>query len=127
MTEKQTIDHACPYCDSTMRCVEMACDACETSVRGEFAATPLARMPVEHQRFIEMFVLASGNLKEIATLAGVSYPTVRSRLDKVISSLRTVAESQVGQAKGTDTKPVKKKPDELRSRSRIAADIIKRI
>ena len=43
---------------------------------------------VEHQRFIEIFVLAGGNLKQIAEQAGVSYPTVRSRLDKVIESLR---------------------------------------
>ncbi len=48
----------------------------------------LADLPVEHQRFIEMFVLAGGNLKEIAEQVGVSYPTVRSRLDKVIEMLR---------------------------------------
>ena len=48
----------------------------------------LASLPVEHQRFIEMFVLSGGNLKEIAEQVGVSYPTIRSRLDKVIESLR---------------------------------------
>jgi hypothetical protein len=48
----------------------------------------LGDLPVEHQRFIEMFVLASGSLKEIAEKTGVSYPTVRSRLDKVIEALR---------------------------------------
>lgn len=36
-----------------------------------------------------MFVLASGSLKQIAEQTGVSYPTVRSRLDKVIEVLRT--------------------------------------
>jgi hypothetical protein len=45
-------------------------------------------LPIEHQRFVEIFVLAGGNLKQIAEQAGVSYPTVRSRLDKVIESLR---------------------------------------
>lgn len=55
----------------------------------------LAELPVEHQRFIEMFVLASGNLKEIAEQVGVSYPTIRSRLDKVIESLRSeIAKTQ---------------------------------
>lgn len=48
----------------------------------------LANLPVEHQRFIEMFLLAGGNLKEIADQVGVSYPTIRSRLDKVIDVLR---------------------------------------
>ena len=35
-----------------------------------------------------MFVLSGGNLKEIAEQVGVSYPTIRSRLDKVIDALR---------------------------------------
>jgi hypothetical protein len=43
---------------------------------------------MEHQRFIEIFLLAGGNLKQIAEQAGVSYPTVRSRLDKIIDALR---------------------------------------
>ena len=50
--------------------------------------TRLGSLPVDHQRFIEMFVLAGGSLKEIAERTGVSYPTVRSRLDKVIDALR---------------------------------------
>jgi len=71
-----------------MAAVEMACAGCHVQVRGEFSADRLSRLPVEHQRFIEMFVLSSGNLKQIAELTGVSYPTVRSRLDKVIAALR---------------------------------------
>jgi len=68
----------------------MTCPSCEVSIDADFPAPRLARLPVEHQRFIEMFVLASGNLKAIAEQAGVSYPTVRSRLDKIIDSLRQV-------------------------------------
>lgn len=60
----------------------------------------LGNLPVEHQRFIEMFVLAGGSLKEIAEQTGVSYPTVRSRLDKVIEALRNeIAATQ--KVKGT--------------------------
>ena len=66
----------------------MGCAACEIKVEGRFAASPLSNLPTEHQRFIEMFVLASGSLKEIAAHAGVSYPTVRSRLNRVIEVLR---------------------------------------
>ena len=70
-----------------MQVTRMTCPSCEVSVEADFPAPRLARLPVEHQRFIEMFVLASGNLKAIAEQAGVSYPTVRSRLDKIIDSL----------------------------------------
>jgi len=68
----------------------MSCPSCEISIDAEFPAPRLARLPAEHQRFIEMFVLASGNLKSIAEQAGVSYPTVRSRLDRIIETLRQV-------------------------------------
>jgi hypothetical protein len=66
----------------------MTCGACSVSVEATFPAPRLANLPAEHQRFIEIFVLAGGNLKQIAEQAGVSYPTVRSRLDKVIDALR---------------------------------------
>lgn len=68
---------------------EMECKTCRLSVRAEFPQTRLGNLPVEHQRFIEMFVLASGSLKEIARQTGVSYPTVRSRLDRIIEVLRS--------------------------------------
>ena len=66
----------------------MTCPSCRIVVEGDFPSSRLAHLPTEHQRFIEMFVLASGSLKEIATRTGVSYPTVRSRLDKIIDALR---------------------------------------
>ena len=66
----------------------MTCGACQVTISAAFPMLRLAGLPIEHQRFIEMFVLAGGNLKEIAEQVGVSYPTIRSRLDKVIEALR---------------------------------------
>jgi hypothetical protein len=77
----------------------MTCDGCGVSVEASFPTPRLANLPMEHQRFIEIFVLASGNLKQIAEQAGVSYPTVRSRLDKVIDSLRQEI-SRTGDVRG---------------------------
>ncbi|HEX6962003.1 MAG TPA: DUF2089 family protein [Lacipirellula sp.] len=82
------LTNQCPYCQSLMEVTRMACAACQCAIEGQFATTRLGRLPSEHQRFIEIFLLAGGNLKEIAQQAGVSYPTVRSRLDKVIDALR---------------------------------------
>jgi len=67
----------------------MSCDDCKVTIEAPFPDARLSRLPVEHQRFIEMFVLASGSLKEIAQQTGVSYPTVRSRLNRIIEELRT--------------------------------------
>ena len=38
--------------------------------------------------FIKKFLLASGSLKEVASLYGVSYPTVRLRLDRLIQKIQ---------------------------------------
>ncbi|MEO8495764.1 MAG: DUF2089 family protein [Planctomycetota bacterium] len=86
---KKPLTNQCPYCDLSMSVSQMACPSCNVIVAGDFPSSRLSQLPIEHQRFIEMFVLASGSLKEIATRTGVSYPTVRSRLDKVIDALRT--------------------------------------
>ena len=98
MTPK-SIDNSCPYCKTPMLSTRMSCRACGISIDAEFPHQPLSQLPIEHQRFIELFVLAGGSLKEIATQAGVSYPTVRSRLDKVISELRLQLEMTQGKGK----------------------------
>lgn len=47
----------------------------------------LTELTDEDLHFIRRFVLASGSLKEMAKIYGVTYPTVRSRLDRVISQI----------------------------------------
>lgn len=48
----------------------------------------LASLDDEDISFIKRFVLASGSLKEIAGIYGVTYPTVRLRLDRLIQKIR---------------------------------------
>ena len=99
---ERAISNECPFCQAPMIVSAMACTGCGVDVRGAFAMTRLGSLPVDHQRFIEMFVLAGGSLKEIAQQTGVSYPTVRSRLDKVIDALRDeIAKRQATKGRGT--------------------------
>jgi hypothetical protein len=88
MSESRPVGSNCPYCSSPMTVTQMSCQHCRTAIQADFPMSRLGRMPVEHQRFVEMFLLSGGNLKEIAEQVGVSYPTIRSRLDKVIEALR---------------------------------------
>ncbi len=97
---EEPIGNDCPYCGSPMTVTRMTCHRCSVSVEAAFPISRLADLPVEHQRFIEMFVLASGSLKEIAAQTGVSYPTVRSRLDKVIEALRSEI-AKTGEIRGS--------------------------
>ena len=112
------LTNQCPYCQQLMDVTQMACRGCHCSIEGEFSANRLAKLPSEHQRFIEIFVLAGGNLKEIAQQAGVSYPTVRSRLDKVIDALRAeIAATQ--QVSGTLLDAVASAGDQADEAARI--------
>jgi hypothetical protein len=86
--DRRPISNQCPFCGEPMAVTQMTCGGCRVAITADFPMSRLAGLPVEHQRFIEMFVLAGGNLKEIAEQVGVSYPTIRSRLDKVIEALR---------------------------------------
>ncbi|HUO08683.1 MAG TPA: DUF2089 family protein [Phycisphaerae bacterium] len=89
MPDPRPVTDECPYCGSVMHVLQMGCSHCHVKVEAEFPMSRLGRMPVEHQRFVEMFVLSGGNLKELAAEVGVSYPTIRARLDRVIDALRT--------------------------------------
>ena len=53
----------------------------------------LASLDEEDVSFIKKFVLASGSLKEVAGIYGVTYPTVRLRLDRLIQKIRLGAVS----------------------------------
>lgn len=50
----------------------------------------MAGLEEEDVAFIKKFILASGSLKEVATQYGVTYPTVRLRLDRLIQKIRLV-------------------------------------
>ena len=51
---------------------------------------PLLALPREDLDLIVQLVLASGSLKDLATIYEVSYPTIRARLDRTIARLREV-------------------------------------
>lgn len=48
----------------------------------------LSELEEEDVAFVKKFILASGSLKEVASLYGVSYPTVRLRLDRLIQKIK---------------------------------------
>lgn len=78
----------CPACGNTRFEIQrLACTNCGTAVEGRFSVSRLATLPEEHVAFVETFVKCRGNIKEVERELGISYPTVRSRLDKVIELL----------------------------------------
>ena len=78
----------CPACgNSEFRIERLACTNCGTAVEGQFSVSRLATLPDEQVAFVETFLKCRGNIKEVERELGISYPTVRNRLDKVIAML----------------------------------------
>jgi hypothetical protein len=115
------ITNLCPYCNEPMAVARMTCHGCRTSIDASFPSPRLMNLPTEHQRFIEIFILAGGNLKQMAEQAGVSYPTVRSRLDKVIEALS----AEIGRS--TSTQSTSRSAPEPQLSADEAARIIKAV
>jgi len=65
------------------------------SVQGEFDLPPLARLRYEDQVFVSEFVRSHGSLKDMEKAFGISYPTVKNRLNRIIDQLQLV-EIEVG-------------------------------
>ena len=84
---------SCQICGEHLIIERVACDTCGCAVEGDFTLPRLARLSLEEQKFIEILVTLSGNLKNVASTLGVSYPTVRNRLDNVIASLDALAKA----------------------------------
>ena len=67
-------------------------------MHGDFLLPALSQLSSEDQQFALAFILRSGSLKEMARLYGVSYPTVRNRLDELIARLGANVEAQANES-----------------------------
>lgn len=77
----------CPVCGEALTVTKLHCSSCHTAVEGRFEPCRFCRLTGEQQHFVEVFLTARGNIKEVERLLGISYPTVRSRLDHVLETL----------------------------------------
>lgn len=77
----------CPVCKQDLEITRLHCDQCNTTIEGTFTLCRFCRLTGEQKQFMETFVKCRGNIKEVEKDLGISYPTVRSRLDEVISAL----------------------------------------
>ena len=68
-------------------------------IQGEFDLPPLGRLRYEDQVFVCEFVRSHGSIKQMEKAFGVSYPTVKNRLNRIIEQLPLV---EVGQPSGHD-------------------------
>lgn len=84
----------CPICRNDVKVTEIHCRNCSTTIRSEFDLCRFCKLNEQQKYFIEVFIKNRGNIKEIEKELGVSYPTVRNKLDEVISALGYRVEHQ---------------------------------
>ena len=59
----------------------------DIAIEGSFVLPPLARLTAEDQLFVTAFVRSHGSIKEMESLFGISYPTVKNRLNAISAQL----------------------------------------
>lgn len=77
----------CPICNEKFTVTRLSCPKCGTALEGEFSLCKFCYLTREQRTFIEIFIKCRGNLKEMEKELGISYPTIRSRLENVIMAL----------------------------------------
>lgn len=77
----------CPSCGKRLSVQAMHCNSCDTHIDGDYTLPVMMQLAVADQQFVLDFVKSSGSLKEMAQKLGLSYPTVRNRLDDIIFQL----------------------------------------
>lgn len=77
----------CPICNQELMVTRLNCPQCKTSLEGEFSSCRFCQLPADQVEFVEVFIKCRGNIKEVEKELGISYPTVRNRLEGVVQSL----------------------------------------
>jgi hypothetical protein len=62
----------------------------EIAIEGSFALPPLASLSAEDQVFVMAFVRSHGSIKAMEEMFGISYPTVKNRLNRIAGQLELV-------------------------------------
>jgi hypothetical protein len=77
----------CPTCGGDLAVTELSCTSCETVIRGRYEPCLFCRLSPEDLSFLELFVKNRGNVKEMERELGISYWSIRTRLDEVVARI----------------------------------------
>lgn len=66
---------------------ELTCEDSGVTIRGKFEIPRLARLDADQTRFLETFVRCRGMISSVEKELGISYPTVRARLDSLLEAM----------------------------------------
>ena len=77
----------CPICGGELAVTRLHCRSCATTLEGDFNVGRFARLSRDQFALLESFLRSKGNLKEMERELGISYPTVRARVEALLRAL----------------------------------------
>jgi hypothetical protein len=77
----------CPVCEGELQVTHLRCTTCGTGLEGQFSVGRFGRLTREQMYLLESFLRARGNLRDMERELGISYPTVRNRVESLVRAL----------------------------------------
>jgi hypothetical protein len=77
----------CPVCSGELAVTRLHCRSCGTTLEGEFSVGRFGRLTKEQLALLESFLRSRGNLRDMERELGISYPTIRSRVEALVRAL----------------------------------------
>jgi len=77
----------CPVCSSELAVTRLHCRSCGTTLEGDFSVGRFGRLNRDQLTLLESFLRSRGNLRDMERELGISYPTVRSRVEALVRAL----------------------------------------
>lgn len=84
---KNEVIGTCPVCSHNLTVTRLSCNHCHTEISGDFALSKFSYLDKDELNFVETFLKAEGNIKEMERSLNVSYPTVKKMLGNVLSKM----------------------------------------
>jgi hypothetical protein len=123
----------CPVCEHELSVTRLHCGECGTTLEGQFAVGRFGRLNRDQLALLESFLRSRGNLRDMERELGISYPTVRGRVEALVRALGlggSAAEADISQAepaeaaaaRATDRAAERRKVLERLSRHEIPAE-----
>lgn len=78
---------SCPECNQPFKITRLACPSCNVALEGQIELPMLAQLSPEDQAFVMAFVRHHGSIKKMESLFGISYPTVKNKLNSIAAAL----------------------------------------
>src|SRR6476619_1864669 len=77
----------CPVCANELAVTRLHCRSCGTTLEGDFSVGRFGRLGRDQMALLESFLRSRGNLREMERELGISYPTVRGRVEALVRAL----------------------------------------